>query len=220
MTTNIISIEGNIGVGKTTFVNIIKNRILNSEIVKEPVELWKSITNEKDENILQIFYNDTKRWGYTFQNLACITRMMCIEDHIKNTTCKYLFLDRSLNTDKYIFEKMLYASGDISEIEHKLYNLWYDFYLKYVRELKNNLIIYLKCDTNVAYERIKKRGRSEEKDIPFEYLDQVTKYHDEWLNKESDNIIIIDCNKDFENDINYQNEIFETIEKKIQTYFK
>lgn len=145
--------------------------------------------------------------------------MMCIEDHIRESTCKYLFLDRSLGTDKFIFEKMLYDCGDISLIEHKMYNLWCDFYSKYVRSFKNELIIYLKCDTNTAYERIKKRGRVEEQNIQYEYLDQITKYHDEWLNKKDDNIIIIDCNKDFEHDLDYQNEIIERINEKIITHF-
>jgi deoxyadenosine/deoxycytidine kinase len=219
MNKKIISIEGNIGVGKTTFINIIKERIEKSEIVKEPIDLWKTITNEKDENILQVFYNDVERWGYTFQNLACITRMMCIEENIRESNCEYLFLDRSLGTDKFIFEKILHDNGDISLIEHKIYNLWCDFYSKYVRDFKNELIIYLKCDTTIAYERIMKRGRDEEKNIPFEYLDQVNKYHDNWLNKNNENIVIIDCNKDFEHNMDYQNEIINTINEKLKSHF-
>lgn len=224
MNKNIISVEGNIGVGKTTFVNLLLSNIENCSCVKEPIDLWTSITDEGGCNILQLYYNDTKRWGYTFQNLACISRMISMEEHIKNNDSKYIFLDRSLETDKYIFEKILHESNDISSIEHKLYNMWFDFYSKYVRNLNNNLIIYLRCSTETAVNRIKKRGREEEKNIPFEYLEKITQCHEEWLNTNIDlknnNILIIDCNKDFENNAEYQNEIIESVRHKINEYFK
>ena len=124
----IVSIEGNIGVGKSTFINILKNKWSNGcEIVDEPIEIWKEIKDKEGKNILQTFYEDIPRWGYTFQNIACITRMMKIEDTIKNTNHKYIFLDRSLGTDKNIFEAMLHDNGQINQIEHSMYNLWCDF---------------------------------------------------------------------------------------------
>ena len=58
------------------------------------------------QNILQTFYDDTPRWAYSFQNLACITRMMKMEESIRNSTSKYIFIDRSLETDKKVFEAM------------------------------------------------------------------------------------------------------------------
>lgn len=105
MNKKIISIEGNIGVGKSTFISILKNKWPNCDIVSEPVELWKDLTNDDNKNILQMFYEDINRWSYTFQNLACITRMMKIEDKINESNSEYIFLDRSLATDKHVFEK-------------------------------------------------------------------------------------------------------------------
>ena len=210
----IVTIEGNIGVGKSTFVQIVKNNIANSEIVGEPVELWKKMKDSDGSNILQKFYQDIPRWAYSFQNLACITRMTKIEDTIQNSEAEFIFLDRSLGTDKNVFEKMLYDTGKISEIEHQMYNLWCDFYYKYVRPELENIIIYLRCNPEIALERIKKRGRVEEKDITLEYLTELHKYHEDWLNDnnyKNSNIIIIDCNKDFENDKVYQNQILATI---------
>jgi deoxyadenosine/deoxycytidine kinase len=207
----IITIEGNIGVGKSTFVDIIKSHILNSEIVYEPVEIWKKLQDTDGSNILQKFYQDIPRWAYSFQNLACITRMTKIEDTIKNSTAKYIFLDRSLGTDKNVFEKMLYDSGKISEIEHQMYNLWCDFYYKYVRSELENIIIYLKCNPETALKRIQKRGRIEENNISIEYLNSLHKYHESWLTNPNLNVIVIDCDKDFENDLVYQHEIINNI---------
>jgi len=213
----IVSIEGNIGVGKSTFVDLIKRSVENSEVVYEPVEMWKNLRDSNGENILQKFYHDIERWAYSFQNLACISRMIKIEDTIKNSTAQYIFLDRSLGTDKNVFEKMLYDSGKISEIEHQMYNMWCDFYHKNIRREFANIIIYLRCDPKTARERIKKRGRVEEKDISIEYLNDLNKYHESWLmNSDTNkNVIVIDCDKDFESDSGYQQEILSLVIKEI-----
>ena len=119
----IIAIEGNIGVGKSTFTNIMKNTYINSLIVSEPVDMWLNIKTKSNENILGLFYKDIPRWGYTFQNLAYVTRMMKIQDGI-NSEKDIIFLDRSLGTDKNVFEKMLHDDGLVTDIEHDMYNIW------------------------------------------------------------------------------------------------
>ena len=213
----IISIEGNIGVGKSTFVRIIKQNVANSEIVDEPVDMWKKLTDSDGKNILAKFYENIPRWAYSFQNVACISRMMKIEDTINTTTAKYVFLDRSLATDKNVFEKMLYDNKQISEIEHQMYNLWCDFYYKYIRPELNNIIIYLRCTAETAKSRINKRGRKEEEGITLEYLTDLRKYHEEWLiNENKSNVIVIDCDKEFESDLEYQREIINQVETGIQ----
>ena len=212
-----ISIEGNIGVGKSTFTNLMKKYFDNSTIVSEPVDMWLNFKNEQDENILGMFYKDTKRWAYTFQNLAYITRMMKIEDAIRNSS-GLVFLDRSLGTDKNVFEKMLYDDGLLNKIEHDMYNLWYEFYHKYVNTNTDQIYIYLKCNPLTAYERIKKRGREEEKNITLEYLEKLHLYHEDWLNNlnlDNNDVIIIDCDKEFELDIEYQLDIVKIINNKL-----
>jgi deoxyadenosine/deoxycytidine kinase len=221
----LISIEGNIGVGKSTFTTLLQKKILNSLLVPEPVDCWlniKETTNVNGEtNILQLFYSDIQRWAYTFQNMAYITRSMLIEDSIKNTLennnnnntdkkIKYIFLDRSLGTDRHVFEKMLYDDKKISEIEHQCYNLWCNFYDKYVRTNVANKTIYLRCDPSTSFDRIKKRGRSEEKNIDIEYLQKLHDYHESWLVGNSD-VLVLDCNKDFEFNIDYQNELINKV---------
>ena len=217
----VITIEGPIGVGKSTFSSILSRNWDNCEIVPEPVDLWKNLINSDGKNLLDTFYTDIQRWSYTFQNVACITRMMKMEETFSTSTKKYIFLDRSLATDKNVFEKMLYDSGMINELEHQAYNLWYDFYWKYVRDNSKlkQIHIYLKCDAKICKERIGKRGREEEANISLEYLQDLNKYHDEWLinGLESDqsNTIIIDCNEDFESDTEKQKEMIEKIREKV-----
>jgi len=217
MSQNIISIEGNIGVGKSTFTYILQNIFTESTIVKEPVDIWLNTITQTGENILGLFYKDISRWGYTFQNLAYVTRMMKIQDAIK-TNKNIIFLDRSLGTDKNVFEKMLYDDKLITDIEHNMYNLWCDFYIKYVNNMCSWKYIYLKCSPNTSYERIKKRGREEEKNITLEYLDKLHKYHEEWLMNTND-VLIIDCDRDFENDLEFQQEIIKKVKEKFFTPF-
>jgi deoxyadenosine/deoxycytidine kinase len=217
MSSIIISIEGNIGVGKSTFIEkILINNFDDCEKVSEPVELWKTITDENNKNILQIFYEDKKRWAYSFQNIACITRMMKIEETVRTSNKKYIFLDRSLGTDYNVFEKMLYDNGDINEIEHKMYNLWCSFYTNYVRNNNKIFYIYLKSDPKICLERINKRNRIEEKSITIDYLEKLNEYHDNWLLNSEENAIILDCNDDFENNFEKQNEMVNSIKEKLK----
>ncbi len=215
--TIIIAIQGPIGAGKSTFCEIATKKLVDCEKVDEPVALWKELVDSDGKNMLDKFYNDIKRYAYFFQNVACITRMMKFEDAIKNSNKKYILLDRSLDTDAHVFEKMLYDSGMISEMEHQAYNLWCDFYLKYVRDRSKTKIVnvYLKCDAEICIERIKKRGRTEEESIQLEYLRSLNDYHDKWL-MNRDDTIVIDCNEDFESSEEKQEEMITNIISRIE----
>jgi len=212
MPKNIISIEGNIGVGKSTFTNILNEAFIESIVVGEPVDIWFNTVTASGENILGIFYKDIPRWAYTFQNFAYVTRMMKIQDAIQSNK-DIVFLDRSLGTDKNVFEKMLYDDNLMSDIEHNMYNTWCNFYQKYVNNMNSWKYIYLRCNPNTSFERIKKRGREEEKNITLEYLEKLHKYHEEWLLNVPD-VLIIDCDKDFENNLEYQTELINKIKQK------
>lgn len=217
----IISIEGNIGTGKSTFVSILKHSIENSDVVPEPIDEWKQIVDSDGTNILEKFYSNVTRWSYTFQNIACITRMMKIENAINNSEAQFLFLDRSLATDKNIFEKMLYDEKQISDLEHNAYNLWVDFYHKYIRPEFNNIVIYLRCKPETSYLRIKKRAREEEISITLDYLRKLHEYHENWLiSNPNINCIVVDCDEDFESDINYQCQVIDRVVDGINTIIK
>lgn len=213
----IVSVEGNIGVGKSTFIDILKTKWDcegGCEVVPEPVDLWKNLVNTDGKNILQTFYEDIPRWAYSFQNVACITRMMKMEESIRNSGSKYIFLDRSLGTDKNVFEAMLHDQGQLNELEHQMYNLWCDFYHQYVRSQSNQIYIYLKASPETCASRIKKRGRVEEETIGLDYLKGLNDYHDSWLLTEP-NVVVIDCEEEFENDTNKHNWMINQIKSKL-----
>lgn len=139
----IISIQGNIGVGKSTLLDILKLQFPNSAFVGEPVDLWCNLKdNTTNTNILDAFYQDKTRWSYTFQNMAYITRMMTLLDHL-NKPYDYIFMDRSMDTDKNVFGKMLYDQGHMTTLEWNIYNIWNEYYEKYVNSNDKKNIIYL-----------------------------------------------------------------------------
>ena len=80
----------------------------------------------------------------------------------------------------------------------------------------NHLLIYLRCEPDIAYQRMQVRNRKAEKEIPFEYLKKLHKYHDKWLMNKMSNILIIDANRDYVKNVNRFNEIYNDINKFIK----
>lgn len=207
----IISIEGNIGAGKTSLMDLLKGKLNDKiEFIYEPIDEWSKIKDEKGNDILSIFYGDKKRWCYTFQNIAYITRMTCIIDKIKNSDKKYIILDRSLAADLNISAKMLYETKFMTLLEWNAYNQWNNFFITNFGNLIEHKFIYLKCDPTICFNRIKKRNRDAEKDISIDYILLLNKYLDDWLLNEK-NILLLDTNNDYiENKIIF-NQIYEKI---------
>lgn len=75
MVKKMISIEGNIGVGKSTLISKLIEYIESSDVINEPIDKWLNITDSHKSNILKVFYENKKRWSYTFQSLTYVTRM-------------------------------------------------------------------------------------------------------------------------------------------------
>jgi deoxyadenosine/deoxycytidine kinase len=124
-------------------------------------------------------------------------------------------------TDKHIFEKMLYDSKQITELEHVAYNLWADFYHKYVRPEFSNIVIYLRCNPQTAFSRIQKRAREEESGISLEYLTALHEYHEKWLISNPDvNSIVIDCDEDFESNESNKQKIIDQVIQSINSIIK
>ena len=155
----IISLEGNIGTGKSTMMQLLKNKLGdNAEYIDEPVDKWLQIKDKNGKDILKTFYDNKERWGYTFQSLACITRINRLIRAILHSPKEYIFIDRSLKGD-LIFAKMLYDDGVINDIEWQSYNEIIKLFEDNYGNLIDSKIIYLRCEPNVSYDRIKKRSR-------------------------------------------------------------
>lgn len=236
---SLTSIEGNIGAGKTTFLNILKeSNIFKDKIlfISEPLNTWLSTKDSDGKNILDKFYKELKEkqenqenkneneldsnsdhgWIYKFQTFTYITKMTCLVDAVNNSDKKIIFSDRSIDTDRYVFEKMLYDDKMLSLLEHNMYLNWSNFFDKYITKTDKKQIIYLECDPHVAYDRIQKRGRVEEKNITIDYLTKLHYYHEEWMNEEikrGSHIMKLDWNTDRSNE-----QLLKLVEEKVNEF--
>ncbi len=143
----------------------------------EPVNEWFTITDEKGVNILSRFYEDTKKYAFSFQMMAYITRISMLRKAIKENPNRIFITERSVYTDKNVFAKMLHDNGLISKMDYEIYTRW--FY-EFVESLDMK-IIYVNTSPIKCYERVLKRNREGES-ISLDYLEKCDMYHNNWIN--------------------------------------
>jgi len=185
----IVSIEGNIGAGKTTILKNLKIMYYTDPSViflREPVDIWQSIKDKNDETILAKFYNDPKKYAFSFQVMAFMTRLTLLRETIEeNPNCRMIICERSLEADRYIFAQMLYDDGLIDDVNFQIYMRFYNEY-RHLYALDG--IVYISANADICHQRIEKRGRVGET-ISIHYLKNCEKYHNHWL----DNDMIQKC---------------------------
>ena len=195
----IISVEGNIGSGKSTIVDILKKSFQNNSniiFLQEPVDEWAEIKDKNGQTILSKFYENQEKYSFVFQMMAYISRLTLLKNTILANPGCVIISERCLNTDRYVFAKMLYDSGKMEDIEYTVYLKWFDEF----NELYNNQkMIYMKTDPAICFQRIAKRDRDGESAIPLSYLESCHQYHEEMINViEKENVLVIDSNVDIE----------------------
>ena len=187
----IVSIEGNIGSGKTTLMEALKEHYKhNDDIVflKEPVDKWAAIKDKNGTTILEKFYADQEKYSFSFQMMAYVSRIKELRDVVQEkqqrTPLNHFIVisERSLHTDKMVFAKMLFDAGKIEDVNYQIYLNWFDTFSE---EFRVNKVIYVETCPAKCHERISKRARNGEEHIPVEYLISCERYHAEMLSDAS-----------------------------------
>ena len=195
-TTNgrVISIEGNIGSGKSTLVEYLREHMTDNVVyVDEPVNKWDVIRDVDGRTILQKFYDNPKKYAFSFQIMALVTRFNAIRDAMQAHPDAIIITERSLYTDKLVFAKMLSESGEIEDVNYQIYLNLYDVF---VVQCPIESIIYVKTEPTICRERITKRLRTGEEGIPITYLVNCDKYHDLMLSELQIPTLALDGNID------------------------
>jgi len=179
----IISLDGNIGAGKSTLLAEIRKSIPELHVVDEPVGQWTALKNDTGKNLLELFYEDKRRWAYTFQNCAILTRLKNIKEAVEQLDAngkgrQVILTERSVLTDKYVFAQMLRDGGDIDSLEWELYDSWFSIFSK---QHQVNGIVYLSTSSTTSKERIHIRNRQGEDRIQLDYLDALDLQHKKWI---------------------------------------
>ena len=188
----IFSVEGNIGSGKSTLVEYLKKNLTKIDKYKvvylqEPVDIWNTVTDENNVTILEKYYSDQKKYAFSFQMMAYITRLTQLRKVIRESPDYTVILtERCLYTDYNIFAKMLYHSGLIEPIEYTIYCKWFN---EFIDETDVSGFIYLKTTPETCMNRVSLRNREGESSISPGYLKKCHNYHESWLIN-SDSIVI------------------------------
>ncbi len=209
-------IEGNIGSGKSTFLKMLK-QYMNIQMVLEPHEQWQSIGGDGD-NLLDLFYKDPKRWAYSFQTYAFVSRIMVQQAHARTHAYAVQVLERSVFSDRYCFAYNCYELGYMDALEWQLYKTWFSWLVDtYVP--KPDGFIYLRTNPEVCHQRLQKRDRHEESGVALDYIQTVHDKHERWLIEKKDlstavksvPVLVLDCDPEFETDLKEQQRHVESV---------
>jgi deoxyadenosine/deoxycytidine kinase len=181
----IITIDGNIGVGKTTILNYLHSNY-NINIDLEPIDKWKIFLDN-------IYIN--KKNFFNFQIRVWLDRSWIQEKDLNVN----IIMERSPYFIRNTFNKYMYNNNLITQPEFNILN---ELYNKTDLIWNPNYYIYLRSDPNKCLKRIINRGRENEQNITFDYLNDIHNLHEETYKQileNNKNIICIDIeNKSLE----------------------
>ncbi|WP_299255928.1 2-amino-4-hydroxy-6-hydroxymethyldihydropteridine diphosphokinase [uncultured Aquimarina sp.] len=178
-----LTIEGNIGAGKTSLAHLIAEEF-NAKLVLERFA---------DNPFLPKFYEDMERYAFPLEMSFLADRYQRLQDDIGQLD---LFKDFVVS-DYDVFKSLIFAQVTLQEDEYKLYKKVFD--IMYRDLPKPGLYVYLYQNTERLLENIRKRGRDYEQKIPAEYLNKINKGYLQFIKAQSDfNVKVIDISdKDF-----------------------
>ncbi len=193
-TKKVYALEGNIGAGKTTILKILEKHFKDVEFIEEPVKKWQNLGGM---NLLDSFYKDPQRWGFSFEFYSMLTKIQALLK-AADSDKQIVIIERSILSNK-IFMDLSNELGKLDKMEYCMLLNTYKFYLENVYPQIQG-IIYLDTPLDECIKRITKRNRGEECSIEKSYLEAIKKKMDELANSSTMIVIRIDGNYDCERD--------------------
>ena len=170
-----ITIEGNIGAGKTSLATRLAEDFSGQLLLEE------FATNP----FLEDFYKQPQRY-------ALATELSFLKDRYKQLQHTLTLNEHPLLVADYAFSKsLIFAQETLPKKEYTLYEEL--FYLLFERMIKPDLYIYLHQNTDMLLKNIQKRGRSFETPISKTYLERIEQSYLSFLEHNSSlNTLFID----------------------------
>jgi deoxyguanosine kinase len=193
-----ITIEGNIGAGKTTLAHLLAKHF-NARLILE----------EFAENpFLAKFYENPKQYAFPVELFFMAERYKQLKELIYT---KDLF--QSFTITDYLFTKcLLFAKVNLPEEEFRLYQKLFDIINQQL--VKPDLLIYLHTPVNRLQQNIKKRNRPYEQGIPDEYLFNIQQTYTNYIRQHNIKTLFIDAgNADFLDNPKHLKVIIDALEK-------
>jgi deoxyadenosine/deoxycytidine kinase len=162
-----IAVAGNIGVGKSTLVEMICER-LDCEPFYEPVA---------ENPYIADFYKDMQAWSFHSQVFFLTHRLRIHQGLVR--TVGSVIQDRSIYEDAEVFAHNLFVQGNLSERDYTTYRSLYRTLAEYLPP--PDLVIYLRASTATLIKRIALRNRDYERSISHEYLERLNTLYENWM---------------------------------------
>ncbi len=162
-----VAIAGNIGVGKSTLVDMICQK-LGWEPYYEPVA---------ENPYLEDFYSDMQSWAFQSQVFFLTHRLRSHRALLDHPTS--VVQDRSVYEDAEIFARNLYVQNNITERDYQTYRNLFGLLVDLLQP--PDLVVYLRASVPTLVSRIERRGRDIESKIAPEYLEQLNVLYEEWI---------------------------------------
>jgi len=198
MNHHFITIEGNIGAGKTTLAHIL-SRHYNARLVLEEFT---------DNPFLPKFYSNPKQFAFPLELFFMAERYKQLKELIHT---KDLF--QNVTVSDYLFSKcLLFAKVNLPEEEFHLYQRLFD--IIHQQLIQPDVLIYLHSPVNKLQQNIKKRNRSYEQSIGDEYLFNIQETYTNYIRQHNIKTLFIDTtNADFLGNERHLQVVLEALEK-------
>ena len=182
MNYHFITIEGNIGAGKTTLAHLL-SRHYNARLVLEEFA---------DNPFLPKFYENPQQFAFPLELFFMAERFKQLKDLIQQ---KDLFQDVTISD--YLFTKcLLFAKVNLPEDEFRLYQRLFEIINQQL--MQPDIVVYLHSPVNKLQQNIKKRKRTFEQNIPDEYLFSIQETYTHYIKQHNIKTIFVDAgNADF-----------------------
>jgi thymidine kinase/deoxynucleoside kinase len=139
--------------------------------------LLEPVGKTRFRDLLGLYYEDPRRWGFTFQ-------MYALNERFRQHTLaaelasngQHVIQDRSIFADG-CFGTLVWEDGNMTDHEWGIYADTFGNMKRFLRY--PDLILYLQTDPAVCHERMLRRGRAAESGVPLEYLERLHEKHEE-----------------------------------------
>ncbi len=198
---NFITIEGNIGAGKTTLAHLLSKR-LNARLILEEFA---------DNPFLPKFYENQQQYAFPLELFFMAERYKQLKDLLQT---KDMF--QHVTISDYLFTKcLLFAKVNLPEEEFLLYQKLFDIINPQL--VQPDLLIYLHAPVNKLKDNIKKRNRPYEQGIASEYLFSLQETYTQYIKQHNITTLYIDASSaDFLGNEKHLNTILEALENNYE----
>jgi len=196
-----ITIEGNIGAGKTTLAHLLSKHY-NARLVLEQFA---------DNPFLPKFYENPQQYAFPLELFFMAERFKQLKELIQQ---KDLF--QNLTISDYLFTKcLLFAKVNLPEDEFRLYQRLFEIVNQQL--IKPEILIYLHAPVSKLQQNIKKRNRPYEQKIPDDYLFNIQETYTHYIRQHNMKTIFIDVtNADFLGNSQHVQTIINALDKEYE----